>query len=937
MEFVKGNPNINARLEIPVYNVNYVSSARLSLPPNGEFDDMAICKNNGIYQYREKTDGVLVACFDDNGLWYSETNGETWKQSNETTGSFCVFRGPDKWIAVSCSSSSTAKGIRYSLDGKTWTSCYSSYYVEQMNPVAYGNGRYIICVAQGVLTSTDGITWNTLSPLAMGQGATVYANGVFIHCSMSDNPSRKGLWRSTDGTNWTRILSDKKYYNADFANGVWLAYSFQEAEGKMIIRSTDNGQIWSVTDSPNADTSRYMRESIFIGNNTWISIFGSGYQGIYKSIDNGATWTRKRNNGNFSSICYHNGLILCGGSWNSGSDTYGILYSTDLGENFTKVNSIPNSIVRNIVWAGTQYIATNADGYGVYKSKNGKDWSQTYKTTGSGVISGVQFNPNNIIVIGTQSGPKYSEDGGMTWKDSNITKPFIVYRGPDKWVGISLDDSLGIKYSLDGKTWNNTNSGASNGYSITYGNGKYVARFSNGAASSYDGITWTYNAFAPVNKIIFVKDTFYACDREDNANKGVWKSTDGITWTHIYSAKKIQALAYGGGIILGFAFTETEGKCIIRSADNGATWTEVGPTAAEARYFGYAFYKDGVWLAAISSSYLGIYRSTDNGLTWSQAKNSGNYTSNFCYHNGRLLIAGRFSNGTDNQNGILYSDNLGATWNVANTTSEFRGIIWAGDKYIAGSVGSGCHISYDGVYWYNPNGSTFTLVSYPSNNMFYQDGYWEKLIGLFGDSNGIVGEIKPSINTIQDNRWLLCDGSTYDTTKYSELYAILGTNKLPDFRELIPVGAGTNAGAVSTQGSATTFPTGHDVFTKGQIKERQIQNHSHAITIYNHTHTFGLSSSNPNWAHEHTYYHTKSQAQGHSSKDGNDITRIQNVEVNYNTNTAGYWDNEDDDIVTGPNWTNGSPKTTSDSSGNVFAVVSYGVNFYIRASSQYKA
>lgn len=554
----------------------------------------------------------------------------------------------------------------------------------------------------------------------------------------------------------------------------------------------------------------------------------------------------------------------------------------------------------------------------------------------NGIYEYREKTEGNITVIGTESGPKYSEDGGITWQDSNINKPFIVYRGPDKWVGVSLDDNLGIKYSLDGKTWNDTNRGG-NGWSITYGNGRYAVRNSSGVSFSYDGITWTYNAFASVRNIIFVKDTFYACDRETNSNKGIWKSTDGVNWTQIYSARKIEKIAYGEGVLLAFVYNETDGKCIIRSTDSGATWTEVGPEAAASRYFSSAFYKDGVWLAAIYSGNLGLYRSTDNGLTWSQCYDSGNYTSNFCYHNSRLLIAGSFNNAGTNQNGILYSDDLGATWNVANTTSTFRGIIWAGDKYIAGSVGNGCHISYDGVYWYNPDGSTFTVVGYPSNNMFYQDGYWEKLIGLYGDSNGIIGEIKPSINTIQDNRWLLCDGSTYDTTKYSELYAILGTNKLPDLRELIPVGAGQNAGAVSTHGSATTFPTGHDVFSKGEIKERQIQNHSHATTIANHTHNFALSSSNPNWAHEHTYYHTKAQYQGNSSKDGTEITRITGTEPNYNTNTAGYWDNTEDDIILGPNWESGATKTNTDSSGNVFAVRSYGVNFYIRASSTYKA
>ena len=77
---------------------------------------------------------------------------------------------------------------------------------------------------------------------------------------------------------------------------------------------------------------------------------------------------------------------------------------------------------------------------------------------------------------------------------------------------------------------------------------------------------------------------------------------------------------------------------------------------------------------------------------------------------------------------------------------------------------------------------------------------------------------------------MICDGGdgsglstgteTFDTTKYSKLYSFLGTNKVPDLRECVPVGVGQNS----------TFTIGnHDIYTLGQFKDDQFQGHEHRM------------------------------------------------------------------------------------------------------------
>ena len=50
------------------------------------------------------------------------------------------------------------------------------------------------------------------------------------------------------------------------------------------------------------------------------------------------------------------------------------------------------------------------------------------------------------------------------------------------------------------------------------------------------------------------------------------------------------------------------------------------------------------------------------------------------------------------------------------------------------------------------------------------------------------GAISAYYGTTAPRGWLICDGSSFDTNKYSKLYELLGSNTLPDLRGRIIVG-----------------------------------------------------------------------------------------------------------------------------------------------------
>ena len=105
-----------------------------------------------------------------------------------------------------------------------------------------------------------------------------------------------------------------------------------------------------------------------------------------------------------------------------------------------------------------------------------------------------------------------------------------------------------------------------------------------------------------------------------------------------------------------------------------------------------------------------------------------------------------------------------------------------------------------------------------------------------GDLVIIAGSTNPD-----PTRLLLCDGSAYDTTVYTELYDILGSANVPDLRKKFLRGAGTNA-TFSSTGFSNPIAL-REVWTANGHA------HTHAVTRSNHSHGF-----TNNKTHNHRNY-----------------------------------------------------------------------------------
>lgn len=166
-----------------------------------------------------------------NGLWvigtnsgvYYSTNRLEWTRSNLTEDYFKhIIYAYGVWVAA-CGGASKSKGVYYSKDGKTWTSCIGNSSYEFS--IAVGNGMF----NTGDKYSLDGINWQdtnltSLDNCVRAQYIT-YSDGVWVMSPYLNGGNIGALIYSYDGINWTKSnITVKSGGNFIIhANGIWIA------------------------------------------------------------------------------------------------------------------------------------------------------------------------------------------------------------------------------------------------------------------------------------------------------------------------------------------------------------------------------------------------------------------------------------------------------------------------------------------------------------------------------------------------------------------------------------------------------------------------------------------------------------------------------------------------------------------------------------------
>jgi len=222
-------------------------------------------------------------------------------------------------------------------------------------------------------------------------------------------------------------------------------------------------------------------------------------------------------------------------------------------------------------------------------------------------------------------------------------------------------------------------------YSVTYGNGVFVAVATTGTnrvmRSTNDGASWSPVAAAEATQwlsVAYGNGVFVAVAYQ--GVKQVMRSTnDGASWSPISAAEANEwyGIAYGNGVFVAVAKDGT--NRVMRSTDDGVTWSPIA--AAEANEWRSVAYGNGVFVAVAATGTNRVMRSTDDGVTWSPiAATEANTWYSVTYGNGIFVAVA-----ADGTNRVMRSTDDGVTWSpvAAAEANEWRSVAYGNGVFVA--------------------------------------------------------------------------------------------------------------------------------------------------------------------------------------------------------------------------------------------------------------
>jgi len=527
--------------------------------------------------------GALYAGTDTRGVYRSEDVGLHWDPSNvgiEELPVTAVFASPSLLLAGAEWTASMAGGVYRSLDGgASWS---FSGLANETVLCFLANGPVIFAgTGSGSIfrTTNQGVTWSSSSAGLFGgsvNGLVAASGTIFAACG-------QGLFRSTDqGASWEPV-SGFEFYNL-FSMGQSGAVLFAGGFNG-ILRSTNGGASWSHVEVPSDELVRFTAFA-FSGATAFAASAGFGETQVYRSTDQGATWTPLVGaiTGVENEALFSSGTVLLAG----GPDK-GVMATTDGGSTWDSrtLGLAPGGSIRSIVLDGTALYAGTA-GNGVWKSGDlGDTWARSDASEDGALanelVPGLAVRSGKLFAVTSQHGAYRSIDGGESWQLVNAGFPdplpfmlSIVVAGSDVLVGTDA----GIFRSTD------------------------------------DGATWVLRTVASqqCNGLAFSDGFVYALVNTGfGSTTGVYRSDNfGLSWGLVFPSGSLSLTSIAADGAFVYAGDLLDG--MVRSGNHGTSWVFLDPVPGEGVY---AILPHGADLfIGCGPATEGAYRSADHGGTW---------------------------------------------------------------------------------------------------------------------------------------------------------------------------------------------------------------------------------------------------------------------------------------------------------------------------------
>lgn len=245
--------------------------------------------------------GYVFAC--GLGVFRSTDSGTIWQWTGNPNGGdykLSIDSADNIFAAQAGSSWGIYKSTNY---GSTWVRCYSEYVAARSMITSTEGYIYVGDEDGSFLKSTDsGNSWVVISITDKPITSIVALDSGKIFVSTEG----RSIFSSIDyGDSWTQILNPNLFYTIESIVADTNDYLYAEHSEK-ISRSTDLGITWELV----GFIPSYPEEPVLStdeSNNLYY-----GYRGLYKSTDQGLTWTYMGGPSHISSISSINNKIFLG-------------------------------------------------------------------------------------------------------------------------------------------------------------------------------------------------------------------------------------------------------------------------------------------------------------------------------------------------------------------------------------------------------------------------------------------------------------------------------------------------------------------------------------------------------------------------------------------------------------------------------------------------